>query len=444
MYEVYRLGNGRRDLVDKARDYETARQRAIEASAFQRALFIVVREGFGDPLYYAYDGVGGDQATVLPRVHIAPAESVAGQDDPPRGRRKGPSETKARITPQREYKIGPAYVVECKAVDDGKLGIVEAVVSVYGVLDDGRDIISNSFFAKSLSEHGHRVRVLNSHSLKDGVLEVIGKPLLMREVGREELPSEVLNRYPEATGGFLTTTQFMLSDARSKAVYDRLDAGWINEWSIGFDDLQSEKSRLVRRTYNGTQWRYDRASMEDPPESLVTDDSGRPIVARLLRQGRLWEYSPTVWGMNPATSTVSVKDIGGESTETDALSDDDIAQDADTTALDVEQDPDPIDTKVGRVLSSVNFTRIQQAYTLLNEVMQSAGLLDEEAADDTAARHGELQHTSGDGPHEGLTPISDESATPTETGPQANEAPDTKRADLLRTIEQRLAEVEEQ
>jgi len=148
--------------------------------------------------------------------------------------------------------------------------------------------------------------------------------------------------------------------------------------------------------------------------------------------------------MNPATSTVSVKDIGGESTETDALSDDDIAQDADTTALDVEQDPDPIDTKVGRVLSSVNFTRIQQAYTLLNEVMQSAGLLDEEAADDTAARHGELQHTSGDGPHEGLTPISDESATPTETGPQANEAPDTKRADLLRTIEQRLAEVEEQ
>src|SRR5690606_33758584 len=38
---------------------------------------------------------------------------------------------------------------------------------------------------------------------------------------------------------------------------------------------------------------------------------GQPRTVRNIREIRLWEYSPVVWGMNPATSTVAVKSDDG-------------------------------------------------------------------------------------------------------------------------------------
>jgi hypothetical protein len=39
---------------------------------------------------------------------------------------------------------------------------------------------------------------------------VIGRPLEVREVGRDELPEALLADYPDAQGGLLTTTQFLM------------------------------------------------------------------------------------------------------------------------------------------------------------------------------------------------------------------------------------------
>jgi len=318
MYEIWEIKNGTTRIVEQHRDPNLARDSVIELSRMTDAVYAVIREGFGAALYYAWRGVLSESFELLRRMSApvaspvlrleppAPEETTVEDTPKPRRRKTGPVETKAKKQPEREYKASPAFIIESKASDDGKLGIVDAVVNLYGILDDGLDIVFNSFFAKSIAESGGRVRVLNSHSMKEGVLEAVGRPLTMREIGRSELPPEVLTRFPEATGGLWTSTQFMLTDERSKAVYDRLNAGWIDEWSIGFDTLQSENSR-IKRVFNGSFYQYEKALPNDPPESLVMDESGRPVIARLLRQGRLWEYSPVLWGQNPGTFTEVVK-----------------------------------------------------------------------------------------------------------------------------------------
>jgi len=519
-------------VIERQRDPQVATAHAIEASKLRGGIVAVIRQGFSDPLYYVQDGELRGALDTIRALTIPVVE--AEQHDPapkskPRARKK-PSETKTRKHVKKEHKSSPAYIVECKASEDGKLGTVDAVVNLYGILDDGQDIIFPGYFAKSLSENGQRVRVLNSHNMKDGVLEAVGKPLMMREIGRNDLPPEVLSRFPEAMGGLWTSTQFMLTDERSKAVYDRLDAGWINEWSVGFDDLQSERSR-IKRVFNGAHFQYEKALPTDSPDDLVKDSAGRPVVARLMRQGRLWEYSPVLWGQNPGTFVESIKDghpveakpyavfeqdgefcvykidesgervgdsLGCHDSETDA--NDQVAalyaseQDSKeytpqgairrlgdvllanmiqggTSVLTLElgagtisaeefsllsalhnqhlneframmpddvalrEMPEPLfwfaadgadDTKAGRVLNERNYQKIKQAGELLSDVLSSAGLTDE------------TEEHAADGPS-----VSIDAPTPSDgAGPQDDETPATKKAELLRVLDERLAEME--
>ncbi|MCK6580350.1 MAG: HK97 family phage prohead protease [Anaerolineae bacterium] len=190
--------------------------------------------------------------------------------------RRLPLETKTRPT-KRETKEQQVFVT---AIDAAQ-GIVEAIVSVFGVIDAGNDMVTPGAFAKTINERGMKVRVLDNHAA-DSVLRVVGIPLAMREIGREELPAEVLTRFPEATGGLWTKTQYLLDTPEGMGVFKRIAAGAAGEYSIGYEALK-------------VGW-----------EKMDTPD-GRTVNVRLLKEIRLWEYSPVIWGMNPATATVGVK-----------------------------------------------------------------------------------------------------------------------------------------
>lgn len=176
----------------------------------------------------------------------------------------------------QQTKIFPSFTKTM----DAETGIVEAYVSVFGIKDkdDPPDIIQLGAFVKTIQERGpagaRKIRVLNQH-WRD---EVIGMPLIIVEHSRELLPPELLERFPEATGGLFTRTQFIMEVQKGREIYALYKAGAMDEWSIGFDAMQFE--------------------------FLKREDDER---IRLLKELRLWEYSPVTWGMNQATITTAVK-----------------------------------------------------------------------------------------------------------------------------------------
>ncbi len=187
---------------------------------------------------------------------------------------------KMRGRPQ-EHKSFPAYAVKV----DADQGVVEAVVAVIGNVDMGLDRIDPGAFTKTLVERGGKIRVLDQHNT-DSIMRVLGKPLEMREVGRDELPADLLASHPEATGGLWTRTQFLMDTPEGRGAFERIKAGAVDEFSIGFDAISTA---------------YEK-----------TTQNGRPTTLRVLKEIRLWEYSPVLWGLNPATATISAKATGGD------------------------------------------------------------------------------------------------------------------------------------
>lgn len=175
----------------------------------------------------------------------------------------------------REMKVLPSQTMGF----DAETGVVEAYVSVMGILDDDDppDLIENGAFVKSILERGpagaNRIRTLWQHSWQ----EVIGRPVGLAEHGRDQLPEKVLQKWPMATGGLFAKTQFVLDVQRGREALALYKAGAMDEWSIGFDTITAGWEKLEERSY------------------------------RRIKEIRLWEYSPVTWGMNPATTTTSVK-----------------------------------------------------------------------------------------------------------------------------------------
>jgi HK97 family phage prohead protease len=176
-----------------------------------------------------------------------------------------------------EYKTFP--YIELKREDDQ--GIVEHLITVFGIIDHGKDMSHPGAFAKTIAERGNKIRVLDAHNT-DSVLRIVGKPLALKEIGRDELPATVLEEYPEATGGLWARTQFLMDTPEGKGVFTRIKEGSLGEFSYGYDALDYD---------------YDTVKAD-----------GEDIEVRNLRTVRLWEYSPVLWGMNPATATMSAKE----------------------------------------------------------------------------------------------------------------------------------------
>lgn len=304
---------------------------------------------------------------------------------------------------KKEYKSIPAYLVKA----DTEQGITVVIANVFGIVDDGDDLIPNGAFTKTISERWNRIRRLDQHRM-DSVMRVIGKLLAIREVGRDELPAEVLQEYPEATGGLEVTTQYLMDTPEGLGAFRRVASGAVNEYSIGFDLVD-------RPEYRKMMWR------------------GREINVRVLKQLRLWEVSDVIFGMNPATTTTSVKEMTADGPvqrlgdylyaairrTANCVTDDflscgyinqeehkvvvnalNVALDTFSIALPESLSLLPLnmywgmgwmaalaaeeakalqaEQKAGRVLSEVNAQRINEAYNLLHDVLLGAGLIDAE------------------------------------------------------------------
>jgi phage head maturation protease len=312
------------------------------------------------------------------------------------------------MTNNREHKTSPALLVKAE-----ESGIVEAIVSVFGVIDGGNDVIHPGSFTKTITERTRKIRVVDQHNT-NSVRDVLGIVLELREIGRNELPPELLQKFPSATGGLYTKTQYLMDTPEGLGAFTRIKSGAIDEYSIGYEALDVDYAR-------------------------VKNDAGSDIRVRNLRTIKLWEYSPVIWGMNPATATVGVKNEGDNMTEpaveptkentpsgpikrlgdslyaramstfnnevTWMLGGGYIDQDQWTLLTDgfraqmdafiasVPEDlalmpldnywmlagNDPAESKAGRILSAANASRIKAALEALTDVLKEAGL-DEAAA----------------------------------------------------------------
>lgn len=178
----------------------------------------------------------------------------------------------------RENKSFPVFLLKA----DSELGIVEAIVSVIGNIDLGDDIIHPGSFTKTITERLGKIRVLDNHRTTSN-LDVIGKPLEIRELTKAELPLELLEKYPMATGGLYTKTQYFLNTPEGKGIFERIKEGGIDEYSIGFS--------IPRGKYDIS--------------TIIVDGIKKTI--RNIREIRLFEYSPVIFGMNDATMTLDAK-----------------------------------------------------------------------------------------------------------------------------------------
>lgn len=468
MYEVWKIERGTSSMVDLQRDPAVAKQHVLEQSRLSSAVFYVARQGFGSPLYFVLDGIIGDPAEVMRRMgaptrpaplRFEPAGVIEGVEpfsapnatedaevsEAPKPRRKrGPSEVKGKAA-------GPSVIKQFDATitDVEDAGIVSAVVNVFGIIDDGLDIVHPGAFTKTLAENGHRVRVLDSHNNRSA-LNVVGRPLEIREIGRDELPPQVLMRHPEATGGLFTRTQFLLNTPEGKGIFERIKSGALNEYSIGFDALDTDMTKAM-----------------DP-------QSQRDVIVRNIRTARLWEYSVCTFGLNDQTTTVDVKaaapsegkpygvfsqgdeycvykvDEDGQRTgESLGCHESEESAHQQIAAIEANEGgkshPAPTEAKVGRVLSAHNFQALQQAAELLNAVLSSASLNDgDEPGEDDASKsqHDEHEHKhTPDGPQDApVTPTSREEAGPL----SVPNAPAVSTVELQSQIAQFLTDMEGQ
>ena len=79
----------------------------------------------------------------------------------------------------------------------------------------------------------------DSHRTETG-LAVIATVKELRELGREELPPELLQEFPDATGAAQATMQFLMDTFAGKEIFIRIEAGALDEWSFSYEPLDAD------------------------------------------------------------------------------------------------------------------------------------------------------------------------------------------------------------
>lgn len=160
-----------------------------------------------------------------------------------------------------------------KVLDEAE-GIVEAFVSGIGNKDAGDDIVMPGSFDKWLKVRNPKG--VWSHDWN----RPVSKTLEIREVppGDPSLPAQLLKG---GYGGLYVKTQFNLNTQDGRDAFENVKFyGEESEWSIGFKTHDKE-------------WDNEKK-------------------ATLLKEIELYEYSPVLFGMNPLTSTASIKAVATE------------------------------------------------------------------------------------------------------------------------------------
>lgn len=156
---------------------------------------------------------------------------------------------------------------------------VTGVFSVFGNLDSYNDRMWPGSFTKTFMERGHRVLHLWQHDIQ---APSIARITNLREIGRSDLPDDVLRDFPDATGGAEVTREY-LKTPRANEVFENIQAGIPLQMSFAFDALKFD--------------------FEESPDARGAWDQ-----ARNVREVRLWEVSDVNFGANEAT-TASKADL---------------------------------------------------------------------------------------------------------------------------------------
>lgn len=166
-----------------------------------------------------------------------------------------------------EFKAIPQFTKEIKD------RTVTGIFCVHGNVDDGGDRSHPGAF-ESAASGKNRIRFVWQHRMD---LPPVAKVNYVKEVGRDGLPTKVLDFASDATGGAEVSRTY-LDTERGSEILEGIKSGAIEEMSYA---------------YNATEFDFE-------------DVDGKQI--RNLRKVECLDISDVLWGMNPATS--AVKELG--------------------------------------------------------------------------------------------------------------------------------------
>lgn len=242
-------------------------------------------------------------------------------------------------------------MMEMKAIIEGR--VVTGLASVFGNVDSYGDVMHPGAFRKTIREGTKRVKHLWMHDYSTPPTAVIHE---LREVGPEELPGEVLERFPEAKGGLVVVREY-LETPRAEEIFQGIRAGAINEMSFAYDALKWDEEEREEKV-SWSAGREGSAGQEDEGTRGQGDGEGgreskKRVKVRNLREVRLWDTSDVTWGANEAT--VASKADGLERSHIELA----------ITSL-----QDALSIKVER--SAGKAGEIMKALKILNEMLRSA------------------------------------------------------------------------
>jgi HK97 family phage prohead protease len=216
-------------------------------------------------------------------------------------------------------------IPEIKSESSGR--IVTGICAVFGNVDSVGDRIQSGAFTKTLRENSlDNFKHLWNHNF--GGFPT-AKILELKEIGRGELPREILDRVPEATGGLLVKREYVSDNGGDgDKAFAGIKAGTITQMSFGYDAVKHEM-----KSENGVE-------------------------VRELKELKLYDTSDVLWGANSATVAAGLKTFS-ETHDFKAL----LQEDAD-----IYFDLLPEMFKVGRTISAANMEKLRGIWNVLKEL----------------------------------------------------------------------------
>jgi HK97 family phage prohead protease len=175
----------------------------------------------------------------------------------------------------REYKA--IISTNIKAESNGR--VRTGIAAVFGNVDSVGDRLMPGSFIRTINNNAKRVKHLWNHRHD---MMPVANILELREVSRKELPADVLDLAPDATGGLLVKREYLKSSRDADQLLELIDAGTINEMSFAFDVVRSENVEQK-------------------------GDNGETKQVRELQEVALFDTSDVNWGANSATVALGAK-----------------------------------------------------------------------------------------------------------------------------------------
>jgi HK97 family phage prohead protease len=218
-----------------------------------------------------------------------------------------------------------SFQTELKTAGDE--GIVEAIVSVFNNVDSVGDRVKFGFFDESLS--AKMPKGVWQHDWNTPVAKTLEARELM--AGDPLLPANLRD-----LGGLYIKGKFNMNTQAGRETFSNIKEGIIDEFSIGY---------------------------------TVSEEAYASDGARELIKGRLYEWSPVLFGANPATAVLGVKSGLNDDVQTVTS---EIAR-----LMQRLNERSEIRQKEGRTLSSANVARLSSLLdTLSTAVTDLKSLID--------------------------------------------------------------------